>query len=1014
MRVLVVVLLSLLLGCSRLATVYSEREAPERTLADITPVVIPHSSTAPSVRSLDELAVIYREVLAATDDPEVRLSVSHRLADIQMLASEERLAQTQPLPDAFKAVIESYEELLAQHPENAGNDRLLYQLSKAYDLDGDTEQSLTVLAQLGQSYPDSPYLAEAQFRMAEQYFANADYPEAERFYGAVIEFGVDSSYYTQAQYMHGWSRFKQGEFRASIEGFTATLDQLVPEDESSVDLSRGERELLADCLRVLAVVFSSLEGTQTIVAAYEVLGVRPYQHLLYEALGEHYLAQERFRDSAESYKAYTRRFPQSALAHRFALRVIETYEAGGFPDLIIEEKQDFVATFAVSGSYWRNSEAEEQLAIAAQLKLYIDELARYHHALAQDAKAKPELATGHYRQASNYYQLYIESFPDDEATPDMGLLLAESHFAVGDYRASIQVYEWVAYEFDGYERAADAAYSAIVAHDRLGAQDPASSRARTDSELRFAASFSNDPRAATVLGHAASALLDSGEYELAIISAATLANVAVQGDLALTAQLVMAHSYFELQRYVGAEQAYQSALSLMPKKDKRQDDTLEQLAASIYKQAEQAVADGDNRTAATQFARVQSVAPRSKISVIAQYDAANSYVLSGEFAEANRLLEDFRRRYPKHALTKDIPARLVDSYVQLEDWAAAAGELDKIFEQETDTTRKGQVLYLAAQYYDKASESGHAIERYRSYAHGWEAPYDIRLEAMNRLSEIYRDQASSDKQRYWLRKMVATHDGVGAKGSPRSLYLAAMSSEVLAGDHYEAFHNIKLQLPLKKSIRVKKSAMEKAIAAYQKVNGYGVARFATLATYRMGLIYQDMSSDLLSSERPRKLDALALEQYELLIEEQAYPFEEKAIAIWEANAKRSWEGLYDQWVQASFAALAELLPGRYAKVEMITDPNLELAVYNERGIALREQGKFAEAEQAYLDALGQREAHPDSHRNLGILYDLYMGSTDQALLHFNRYQDLTGEEDRRVAGWIADLERRSTLLVRGK
>jgi len=37
--------------------------------------------------------------------------------------------------------------------------------------------------------------------------------------------------------------------------------------------------------------------------------------------------------------------------------------------------------------------------------------------------------------------------------------------------------------------------------------------------------------------------------------------------------------------------------------------------------------------------------------------------------------------------------------------------------------------------------------------------------------------------------------------------------------------------------------------------------------------------------------------------------------VHEANARRAVEGVYDQWVQASYARLAELVPARYAKNE---------------------------------------------------------------------------------------------------
>ena len=85
--------------------------------------------------------------------------------------------------------------------------------------------------------------------------------------------------------------------------------------------------------------------------------------------------------------------------------------------------------------------------------------------------------------------------------------------------------------------------------------------------------------------------------------------------------------------------------------------------------------------------------------------------------------------------------------------------------------------------------------------------------------------------------------------------------------------------------------------------------------FRIGEIYQDFGKALMASERPRNLNEEELEQYDILLEEQAYPFEEKAIEIHEANAQRTADGLYDTWVRKSLAELAELMPVRYAKQE---------------------------------------------------------------------------------------------------
>ena len=53
----------------------------------------------------------------------------------------------------------------------------------------------------------------------------------------------------------------------------------------------------------------------------------------------------------------------------------------------------------------------------------------------------------------------------------------------------------------------------------------------------------------------------------------------------------------------------------------------------------------------------------------------------------------------------------------------------------------------------------------------------------------------------------------------------------------------------------------------------------------------------------------------MLLEEQTFPFEEKAIELHEINARRTVGGIYDNWVRDSFAALGQLRPARYGKVE---------------------------------------------------------------------------------------------------
>ena len=109
------------------------------------------------------------------------------------------------------------------------------------------------------------------------------------------------------------------------------------------------------------------------------------------------------------------------------------------------------------------------------------------------------------------------------------------------------------------------------------------------------------------------------------------------------------------------------------------------------------------------------------------------------------------------------------------------------------------------------------------------------------------------------------------------------------------------------------------LGQFVSIQNQPIADTTTAATYEIAGLYQDFGKSILDSERPAKLKDLELEQYNLLLEEQAFPFEEKAIQAHEANVRRIEQGRYDNWIKQSANALMQMAPGKYAKREQSED-----------------------------------------------------------------------------------------------
>jgi biopolymer transport protein ExbB len=129
------------------------------------------------------------------------------------------------------------------------------------------------------------------------------------------------------------------------------------------------------------------------------------------------------------------------------------------------------------------------------------------------------------------------------------------------------------------------------------------------------------------------------------------------------------------------------------------------------------------------------------------------------------------------------------------------------------------------------------------------------------------------------------------------------------------YEKVALVEPLQKQLKLKKARLEEVLAAYATAAEWAWPRSPPPPPSTPPRCTRTLAARCCSRSAPQKLNKAELEQYDVMLEEQAFPFEEKAIELFETNARRTRSGLYDSWVQRSLAALAQLKPVRYGKTE---------------------------------------------------------------------------------------------------
>ena len=918
----------------------------KKTLADISLNIEPAVNSSierPQVKDnasdsdVIQLIIDYKELALLTDDPKVKQKIALRLAELQLIDDEHSQEVGSSVQGNtagyFGNTIAAYQALLKKRDGGDNSEHLLYQLAKAYELQGEGELSYQTVKILTDTYPNSTYAKELHFRSGEYLFSQKKYALASDAYKHVVATDSKTSYFQTALYMLAWSEFKLEKETQALNYFSQLLDLQLPTQASNkIDLDKlpvASQGMVKDTLRVMSLIFSYQQGADSLVQHYQQYGARYYEYLNYESLAAQFIDEKRYQDSAQTYATFVERYPEHVKSPFYAITKIETYRRGRFPLIAVKEKQLFVRQFGVTGVHWNGWQPAYQQRIAPTLKSFIVELAQDNYRSAKQQKSAT-VKNQRYADAATWFLEYINTFNDDER---MAYLYAESLYASEQFQAAIKAYQEYAYTPDAnFVKArgvrADAAYNALIAYQKMSERldHTAGGFAQVQqywqaSSQQFVDSFALDTRSLPLLEDIIAQKFTAKRYDDVIVSAQQMIDWphSPTSSQIIDANIITAHSVFNLKRFEQSISAYENVLTMLQLQDKRLTDINENYAASMFRQAELDIA-GDNMAQGIElFIAIIDKTPSSSVRKLAQYNAAQYLYQTKKYDLASEYLEDFRQRYASDELTKDIGEQLASLYEQQQNWVKAADEYLRISERAKPLSAQQAPLFIAASYYAKAKQPNKALVYFKRHAHAFEKPFERAIDVRFKLSELYLAQQDHVERLFWLKKLMRLNAKYPNNTTEHSTFLAAQSAMVFAADAHNEFNKIKLNLPLRRSLQRKTSSLKKSLNAYQKASDYNVAKFSTEASYQMAQIYRQLAQDLMDSQRPAGLDELALEQYEVLLEEQAFPFEDQAIALYENNSQRSWQGIFDQWVKKSFIALSSLLPGRYNKTEKIAE-----------------------------------------------------------------------------------------------
>lgn len=917
---LYILLLLLLAACST--------PQPPRTLGDID-ITGNHrhrTITSSAPRSNEEIRQAYARYLShSSKSDRSRATAINRLAELEFelgskIAHENDLLNSTndekidiAYIDRLNKMIELISYSLAEYPNAQGNDKLLYNLANAYEQKGDSKKSVAALDEIVREYPDSQYYIESQFRVAEDHYSKRDYISAEDAYTNVIFSKNGGKFIEKSLLKRGWARFKLNYYQEAADDFleAVTYHSFTDPDE----LKGSEKDIFEEYFRAIGLSFSYMGSLNEVHQYIDNRSELKYIYQIYKSISDIYFKQNRYSDSAETLIYFTKKYPDLRHIPESHKKIIDIWRQAGFLTKYYASIDSFYSEYNPKSRYWatKNVDLKTQREIDHSLKEYTLLMAMHFHRNYQTTKE--ELA---FSNAEKWYQRYLTHYSQHSQKDNIHFLYAELLSEHSSDEAALYHYEIAAYDA-GIILDKDAAYSTIFITSRLYLSEKQGGRKSKwlNQHIKYATLYGqlypNDEQSPSIVTHAAELAFNAQMYSETIELTGFISSDA-DSLVIENVRIIRGQSYMALKQYARAENVYHSLLDSASATYITQYQIADKLALSIYQQGVAEKNSGDILHAIQHFRRIPQIVPASSIAPAGMDEAATLSINNEMWEDAIKIIKEYQARYPHHDLNQDMSKKLSLAYLRSGQNIAAAQEYEKISKSGEDLEIKIAALWKAAELYESNNETLLAINAYLEFADTYPTRYSQYMEAMHRIAALYDTIHTPDSANLWRHRILSADKDIGReRKTERMNFIASSSALVLANNEYKAYKQLKLILPLKESLKRKKMSLQKAVKLFGQASVYGVAETTTEATHSIAEIYNAFSQALLYSERPLGLNDDELEQYEILLEDQAFPFEEKAIEFFEVNLLYIKDGLYDSWIQKSRHQLMILFPAKYQR-----------------------------------------------------------------------------------------------------
>jgi len=827
----------------------------------------------------------------------------------------------------FSPAREVYQEFLKAFPSSPMKPQVLYNMAFSHEEEGDLDRAVSLYDELTLTAPASRFSPEAYMRLGEHFFELDRFDTAIEHYRKVMDLG-DSPFYDKALFKTGWALYAQGDFPGAEKAFAQLLQR-----QSALE-GEKKKDLYGEGLEILAKIQSETGGAKALDSFLERYENPPYGLDLSLQLGNYFQETSRYEDAVETYRKLLDRYPNCARAPFVEQSLIECLKTERrLPEA--EKLQASLLDRYGRGTPWaqQNPDPELRREVDALLWSTLNNEILAHHRLARESKDPAE-----YAKTIALYQTSLGYFPLDENTYETRFRYAEALFESGRLQEAAREYERIA-KMEPYDT-----YREKAASKRIQCLEELRAREQVDMDTLLAAyddyATMNPQSEKTPLLRfkQGETLFNASRYD----EAAGRFNQIIQEypghPDTVRAWILELESLFHAGRYPELETFADGLLKANLALTEAQRDRAEHLLRfAQFEKARAAQEAGRYAEAAAIYEKLVREAPGIEIAPDALFNAAVCYKALGDWSGASACFESITTRYPASKHYADSLLAPLAYYEETGQWDRILAVLDKLYAQDPKNELARETLFKLGKRFHKKGQTESAQAAFALYGQRYPNDLSGNMEILYLQAELLHEKGDLRAERQAYQRFLDIYAKASRKGAAVAVEPASVAKAqfMVLEPVFQEYQSIQLVPPLQRNLARKQTLLDQVVSEYLTTAKSGAGPYAVAAAFRVGLAYEDFWKSLLGSDVPGGMTAEEAAVYRDLLEKQAAPYREKAVAAYRVTLEKTeGKGVLNPWILRAYGHLAGLDPVDYPP--LLRDTLLWNESYSEKRIMLWE------------------------------------------------------------------------------